>query len=130
MKHILGTFDDSMLTEINENMDALTDITELILTSIVDEPPILIKEGGIIKEGYNEEVDKLRHAKTDGKSWLAELEAKERERTGVKTLKIKYNKNFGYCIEITNAYKDSFVMPEDYTRNRHLPMQSVILPPN
>ena len=120
IKHILGTFDDSMLTEINENMDALTDIAELILASIVDEPPILIKEGGIIKEGYNEEVDKLRHAKTDGKSWLAELEAKERERTGVKTLKIKYNKNFGYCIEITNAYKDSFVMPEDYTRKQTL----------
>ncbi|MDY5576468.1 MAG: DNA mismatch repair protein MutS [Lachnospiraceae bacterium] len=120
IKQILATFDNELLHNINEDMDALEDITELIECSIMEEPPMLIKEGGIIKEGYHEEVDRLRHAKTDGKTWLAELEARERERTGVKNLKIKFNKNFGYCIEITNAYKDSFVMPEDYTRKQTL----------
>lgn len=120
IKQILATFDDELIGIVNEEMDALNDVTELIEKAIVDEPPMLIKEGGIIKEGYNEEVDKLRHAKTDGKGWLADLETRERERTGVKTLKIKFNKNFGYCIEITNTYKDTFTMPEDYTRKQTL----------
>ncbi len=120
IKRILQNFDDELLRAINKDMDPLEDITQLIESAIVEEPPILIKEGGIIKEGYHEEVDKLRGAKTNGKQWLADLEAKERERTGVKTLKIKFNKNFGYCIEITNTYKDSFVMPEDYTRKQTL----------
>ena len=120
IKYILGNFEDPLLHQIDLDMDELADITELIDNAIVEEPPMLVKEGGIIKEGYNDEVDKLRHAKTDGKSWLAELEAKERERTGVKSLKIKFNKNFGYCIEITNTYKDTFQMPEDYTRKQTL----------
>ena len=120
IKQILDGFENSLLNSINQDMDALLDIAELIERSVLEEPPVQIKEGGIIKEGYHEEVDKLRHAKTDGKGWLADLEAKERERTGVKTLKIKFNKNFGYCIEITNSYKNSFQMPEDYTRKQTL----------
>lgn len=120
IKRILDGFENPLLNKINEDMDALLDITELIERAVLEEPPIQIKEGGIIKEGYHEEVDKLRRAKTDGKGWLADLEAKERERTGVKTLKIKFNKNFGYCIEITNSYKNSFQMPEDYTRKQTL----------
>ncbi len=120
IKRIIGNFDDSLLQRINQDMDSLEDIAAWIEEAIADEPPITVKEGGIIKEGYHEEIDKLRHAKTDGKQWLANLEAKERERTGVKTLKIKFNKNFGYCIEITNTYKDTFVMPEEYTRKQTL----------
>lgn len=120
IRHVLNQFDDALLCDINEDMDELSDLAQLIADAITDEPPIMMKEGGIIREGYHEEVDKLRHAKTDGKTWLADLEAKERERTGVKSLKIKYNKNFGYCIEITNAYKDSFEMPENYTRKQTL----------
>lgn len=120
IKQILDGFENPLLNKVNEDMDALLDISELIERAILEEPPVQIKEGGIIKEGYHEEVDKLRRAKTDGKGWLADLEAKERERTGVKTLKIKFNKNFGYCIEITNSYKNSFQMPEDYTRKQTL----------
>ena len=120
IKNILGQFECELLREINEQMDGLSDIAELIEHAIVEEPPITIREGGIIKEGFNEEVDKLREAKTKGKEWIAELENFERERTGVKTLKIKYNKVFGYCIEITNTYKDNFEIPEDYTRKQTL----------
>lgn len=120
IKRIVGELNCEAFKELYEGFDELNDIYELIDTSIVEEPPITIKEGGIIKEGFNEEVDKLRLAKTDGKKWLMELEAYERERTGVKTLKVKYNKVFGYCIEITNTYKDTFELPEDYTRKQTL----------
>ena len=120
IKNILGQFDCELINEINEEMDGLSDIASVIEDAIVEEPPIAIREGGIIKEGFNEEVDKLREAKTKGKEWIADLESYERDRTGVKSLKIKYNKVFGYCIEITNTYKDSFEIPEDYTRKQTL----------
>ena len=120
IKNILGQFNGDLLGEINEEMDGLSDIASVIENAIVEEPPIAIREGGIIKEGYNDEVDKLREAKTKGKEWIADLESFERERTGVKSLKIKYNKVFGYCIEITNTYRDSFEIPEDYTRKQTL----------
>ena len=77
-----------------------------------------MKEGGIIKEGYHPDVDKLRNAKTEGKTWLAELEAEEREKTGIKNLKIKYNKVFGYYLEVTNSYKE--LVPDYYTRKQTL----------
>ena len=99
-------------------MDSLEDIYELIEQSIVDTPPIAMKEGGIIKEGFDEEADKLRHSKTEGKTWLSELEQKERERTGIRNMKIKYNKVFGYYLEVTNSFKD--LVPEDYTRKQTL----------
>ena len=120
IKNILGQFNGDLLGEINEEMDGLSDIASVIENAIVEEPPIAIREGGIIKEGFNDEVDKLREAKTKGKEWIADLESFERERTGVKSLKIKYNKVFGYCIEITNTYRDSFEIPEDYTRKQTL----------
>jgi len=121
IKKLAGEFKKSgILMEIHNELDELNDIFKLINDAIVEEPPIAIKDGGLIKTGYNEEIDKLRNAKTEGKSWLATLEQKERDRTGVKTLKIKYNKVFGYCIEITNTYKDQFEIPADYTRKQTL----------
>ena len=90
----------------------------MIDASILEEPPISVREGGLIKDGYNENVDKYRHAKTEGKTWLAELEAKEREKTGIKNLKIKFNKVFGYYLEVTNSYRD--LVPDYFTRKQTL----------
>ena len=120
IKQLLEECSAPLLMEINEEMDDLRDIARMIDEAIVEEPPINVREGGIIKEGFSEEIDKLREAKTKGKEWIAELEEYERERTGVKNLKIKFNKVFGYCIEITNSYKDNFDIPEDYTRKQTL----------
>ncbi len=91
---------------------------ELIQNSICEEPPILIREGGIIKEGFNADIDHLRKAKTDGKNWLAQLEEEDRERTGIKNLRIKYNKVFGYYFEVSNSYKNQ--VPDDYVRKQTL----------
>ncbi len=118
IKYILKNYKSSLLCDIYNNLDPLEDIAELIEKSIVEEPPINVKDGGIIKESFNYEVDKLRKSKTEGKNWLSELENRERERTGIKGLKIKYNKVFGYCIEITNSYKD--MAPEEYVRKQTL----------
>lgn len=118
IKLLLGDFKSSLLTDIFEQMDTLSDLCGLIDSSIQEEPPITIKEGGIIKEGYHEEIDKLRHAKTEGKTWLAELEAKEREKSGIKAMKIKFNKVFGYYLEVTNSYKG--MVPDYYTRKQTL----------
>ena len=118
IKYILKGFRSELLLEIEEQLDALEDIFHLIDASITEEPPIAIKEGGIIKTGYSEEIDKLRNSKTEGKTWLAELEAKERDSTGIKNLKIKYNKVFGYYLEVTNSFKD--LVPERYTRKQTL----------
>ena len=118
IKQLLSEFHAPLLQEINEDMDPLTDITELIRTSITDDPPLAQKDGGIIREGYNEDVDRFRRSRTDGKKWLSELEARERERTGIKSLKIKYNRVFGYSLEVTNTFKD--LVPEDYIRKQTL----------
>lgn len=118
IKFLLKEFKSSLLADFYQHLDPLEDIFELINSSIMEEPPITIREGGIIKEGYHEEVDKLRNAKTEGKNWLAELEAKEKERTGIKNLKIKYNKVFGYYLEVTNSYKD--LVPIEWTRKQTL----------
>ncbi|MBR1692722.1 MAG: DNA mismatch repair protein MutS, partial [Lachnospiraceae bacterium] len=115
---VLEGFDAALLKNIYNDMDDLTDLYELIGASIVEEPPLTIKEGGIIKDGYNENIDHLKHAKTEGKMWLAELENEDRERTGIKNLKIKYNKVFGYYFEVTNSYKE--LVPEDYIRKQTL----------
>ena len=120
IKRVLNEFNSKLLSDTNESLDPLEDIFDIIDKAIVEEPPLTIKEGGIIKTGFNEEIDRLRLAKTEGKQWLMDLEAYERERTGVKSLKIKYNKVFGYCIEITNTYKDTFEMPLEYTRKQTL----------
>ena len=118
IKTVLNGFDKKLLNEINEDIDSLEDIYELIERSILEEPPITIREGGIIKEGFDEDIDTLRHAKTDGKNWLAQLENEDKERTGIKGLKIKYNKVFGYYFEVTNSYKN--LVPDDYIRKQTL----------
>lgn len=118
IKGLLGELNSDLITEINEQLDTLEDLTQLVEEAINEEPPIVIKEGGIIKTGYNEEVDRLRSAKTEGKTWLAELENEERETTGIKNLKVKYNKVFGYYLEVTNSYKE--LVPEHYIRKQTL----------
>ena len=118
IKTVLKGFEKAELTEIERDMDSLQDIYELIVAAIEEEPPISIREGGIIKDGFDETIDMLRSAKKDGKQWLAELEEADRERTGIKNLKIKYNKVFGYYFEVTNSYKD--LVPEDYIRKQTL----------
>ncbi len=118
IRTVLGDFDTPLLQEIREHMDPLQDVYQLIDDAIVEEPPIAIKEGGIIKEGFNETIDSLKKAKTDGKNWLAALEEEDRERTGIRNLRIRYNKVFGYYFEVTNSYKDQ--VPEDYVRKQTL----------
>ena len=118
IKTLLEDFDTELLKEIQTDMDPLEELYQLIDASIMEEPPISVREGGLIKDGYNENVDKYRHAKTEGKTWLAELEAKEREKTGIKNLKIKFNKVFGYYLEVTNSYKD--LVPDYFTRKQTL----------
>lgn len=118
IKTVLKGFHKEMLTQIREEMDGLEDICALIENAIEEEPPITIREGGIIKEGFDEDIDKLRNAKRDGKQWLAELENEDRERTGIKNLKIKYNKVFGYYFEVTNSYAS--LVPDDYIRKQTL----------
>ena len=116
IKYLLRNMHTPDLKEIYDNLDNLEDISGLIANSIEDEPPISIKEGGIIKTGYHADVDKYRNAKTEGKQWLADMEQKERENTGIKNLKIKFNKVFGYYLEVTNSYKD--LVPESWTRKQ------------
>ncbi len=118
IKYIMKSLESPLLRELEESIDELKDLCELITASILDDPPVMIREGGIIKEGYNEEVDRLRHAKNEGKTWLAELETKEREKTGIKNLKVKFNKVFGYYLEVTNSYHD--LVPDYYMRKQTL----------
>ena len=118
IKTILKSFSVQELKGIENNLDDLQDIYQLIHNAIEEDPPVSIREGGMIKEGFDETVDMLRSAKRDGKQWLAELEAQDRERTGIKNLRIKYNKVFGYYFEVTNSYKN--LVPEDYIRKQTL----------
>ena len=118
IKTVLSAFQKEELTKIREQIDGLEDIYRLIEEAIIDEPPLSIREGGMIKDGFDETIDRLRSAKHDGKQWLAQLEEEDRERTGIKNLKIKYNKVFGYYFEVTNSYKD--LVPEDYIRKQTL----------
>jgi len=118
VKKLLGEMNSSVLKGIWEDLDPLEDLYQLIQSSIMDDPPIAVKEGGIIKDGYHEEADRLRHAKTEGKGWLADLEAKERDKTGIKNLKIKFNKVFGYYFEVTNSFKN--LVPDYFIRKQTL----------
>ena len=118
IKALLGEFSGSLLKEIHEDLDILEDLRDLIERAITEEPPITVREGNIIKDGFNEEADRYRKAKTDGKSWLAGLEAEEREKTGIKNLKIKFNKVFGYYFEVTNSFKD--LVPDYFIRKQTL----------
>lgn len=118
IKKLLGEMKAPLIRKIYDELDTLEDIFDLIDRAIVEEPPLQIKEGGLIKEGFDAEVDKLRSAKTDGKNWLAKLEASERERTGIKNLRIKYNRVFGYYFEVSNSFKN--MVPDDYIRKQTL----------
>ncbi|MBR4754536.1 MAG: DNA mismatch repair protein MutS, partial [Lachnospiraceae bacterium] len=118
IKNVMSEFKVPLLKALTDKLDILEDVCALIESAINDEPPLTVRDGDIIKTGYNEDVDKLRSAKTEGKSWLASLEAKERERTGIKNMKVKYNKVFGYYLEVSNSYKDQ--VPEDYMRKQTL----------
>ena len=118
IKNLLANFTSPLLVRINEQMDGLEDLYSLLEASITEDPPLAVKEGGIIREGYNKQVDTYRNSKTQGKSWLAQLEAEEKEKTGIRNLKIKYNKVFGYYLEVTNSFKD--LVPEYYTRKQTL----------
>lgn len=118
IKSLLFGFSSALCKKINENMDDLSDITFLVENAIIEDPPISSREGGLIREGFDPDIDKLRKAKTDGKQWLSDLETEDRERTGIKNLKIKYNKVFGYYFEVTNSFKD--MVPQDYERKQTL----------
>ena len=118
VKCILKDMESDLLKEIYEELYPLEELCDLVGRAIQEEPPLAMKEGGIIKDGYNEEVDRLRKAKSEGKNWLADLETKEREKTGIKNLRIRYNKVFGYYLEVTNSFKD--LVPDYYTRKQTL----------
>ena len=118
IKDLMGEFTTPLLKELWEELDALEDVHDLVFRAIVEDPPISLRDGGIIKDGYHEETDKLRHAKTEGKTWLAELESRERDKTGIKNLKVKYNKVFGYYFEVTNSFKG--MVPDYFVRKQTL----------
>ena len=118
VKSILKEFNTGLLAQYESELDELKDLYAMIDAAILEEPPILIKEGGMIKDGYNATVDELKHAKSDGKQWLLDLESKEREATGIKNLKIKFNKVFGYYFDVTNSFKDQ--VPDYFIRKQTL----------
>ena len=118
VKQILAQCNSEMLKELYENLDELSDIQNLIDVSIVEDPPMTVKDGGIIKLGYDEEIDKLKTATTEGKNWIIALEAEEKEKTGIKNLKVGFNKVFGYFIEVTKSNLDQ--VPERYIRKQTL----------
>lgn len=118
IKSILNSFNSKFAKGVASKFDTLKDLYELVDTSIVDDPPYLMHEGGIIKDGFNSEIDKYRMSKTNGKQWLVELEQKEKEKTGIKNLKIKYSRLTGYLFEISNTYKGE--IPDYFVRKQTL----------
>ncbi len=118
VRYILEEMHSDLLCQVRENLDTLEDLCSLVQSAIAEEPPLAMKEGNIIRDGYNQEVDTLRRAKSEGKGWLARLEEEEREKTGIKNLKIKYNKVFGYYLEVTNSYKN--MVPDYFMRKQTL----------
>lgn len=118
VKKALSVCKSNYLQELYEELDELQDIHELIEQSIVEDPPMTIKDGGIIKLGYDPEIDRLKTATTDGKSWLIQLEQEEREKTGIKNLKVGFNKVFGYYIEVTKSFLSQ--VPERFVRKQTL----------
>ena len=118
IRQTLAMWEQGDLRDIHEDLDDFKDLLDLLDRSIEEEPPITVREGGIIKTGFDQDIDHLREARTKGKQWLMDLEAEDRERTGIKNLRIKYNKVFGYYFEVTNSFKD--LVPEDYMRKQTL----------
>ena len=118
IRRILAEFNSAILKELAGDLDPLEDLNALISRAIEDDPPITVREGGMIKEGFSEEADRLRQAKTEGKDWLAKLETREKDKTGIKNLKIKFNKVFGYYFEVTNSFKS--MVPDYFIRKQTL----------
>lgn len=118
LDELLNSFSATFLTDLRQRIDLLPELVALIGSAIVDDPPFVLRDGGIIRDGYNAELDELRTISREGKGWIARLEQEERERTGIQTLKVKYNKVFGYFIEVTNRHLDR--IPEDYLRKQTL----------
>lgn len=118
IKSMIKNSKSKMLRNLYEELDSLEDIYELIDKAIVDDPPILVTEGGVIKMGYNTEIDELKTAMTQGKTWLVQLEAREKEETGIKGLKVGYNKVFGYYLEVTKS--NLALVPDRYIRKQTL----------
>ncbi len=118
IQDVLRQFNAPLLNQLADEIDDLSDVSDAIHVCIVDDPPVLIREGGIIRDGFDEVVDTNRHAKNDGTKWLADLEERERNRTGIKKLRVRYNKVFGYFIEVTNSFRD--LVPDDYVRKQTL----------
>ncbi|MEA3362507.1 MAG: DNA mismatch repair protein MutS [Thermodesulfobacteriota bacterium] len=115
---LLSPLQSHYVKELREQIDLLPELVSLLDQAIVDDPPFVLRDGGIIRDGYNEELDELRTISRDGKGWIAALELQERERTGIPSLKVKYNKIFGYFIEVTHRNLDR--VPEDYQRKQTL----------
>ncbi|MCC8141350.1 MAG: DNA mismatch repair protein MutS [Lachnospiraceae bacterium] len=118
IKTMMEEFSSALLVSINEDLDPLDDLCDLIGRAIVEDPPISVREGGMIRDGFDPEVDRLRSAGKEGKDWLAKLEEEEREKTGIRNLKVRYNRVFGYYLEVTNSFKD--LVPDYYTRKQTL----------
>ncbi len=118
IRQVLEDFEGGLLSELRDDMDDFRDLVDLLNRSILDEPPLQVKEGGIIRGGFDADIDRLREAKTQGRQWLMNLEAEDQLRTGIKNLRIKYNKVFGYYFEVTNSFKN--MVPSDYMRKQTL----------
>lgn len=118
IKIVLKNFDNEYTNKLANELDTLKDVYDLIDKAIVDDPPYLMHDGNIIKDGFDKEIDRLRNAKVDGETWIAELEKKEKEKTGIKNLKIKYSRLTGYLFEVTNAYKGE--VPDYFIRKQTL----------
>ena len=118
IKHIISTLSSPMLKQLYQNLDEMSDIYQLIEKSIVEEPPLTIKEGGLIKLGYHSTVDEYKKATTEGKNWIIQLEAEEKEKTGIRNLKVGFNKVFGYYIEVTKSYLNQ--VPDRFIRKQTL----------
>lgn len=118
IKNLISKFDSSLMRKLTEDIDTLEDIHQLIDTAIEEEPPFSVREGGLIKEGYNKELDAVRSDMNNSTSLLAQIELEQKEKTGIPKLKVGYNRVFGYYIEVTNSYKDK--VPEEYIRKQTL----------
>jgi DNA mismatch repair protein MutS len=118
IRQVLSDFEDGDLAQIRDAISDFDDLVDTLQRALVDDPPLAMKEGGIIRDGYDEKVDQLRSAKTQGKQWLADLEEDARQKTGIGKLKVKYNSVFGYFFEVTNSFKDK--VPADWTRKQTL----------
>ena len=118
IRQVLGDFGEGLLSDLREEMSDFYDLVDLLEKSIQDEPPIQVREGGMIRTGFDADIDRFREARTQGRQWLMDLEAEDQQRTGIKNLRIRYNKVFGYYFEVTNSFKD--MVPDDYQRKHGL----------